>query len=574
MLARQRLVWAASATVLATLALAQAARAADHTWSGAGVALSPAWSNAANWSAGGAPSPGETIGTLTFPALTCAPGANCAASFNDVAGLTVGTLAIADSSASDPTQTYSMTGDGITLTGGVSASPGPAPGPSGAFPVIGVPIALGAAQTWTVAGGPPLVGGQPNLDGLTLSAPITGPGAALTVHLSDSADLGLTGDNEVGPVSITGTATSGQPGPFGSGVVSIGSPAAASALNAGDGNAVAISGITLAVDGALGPLTATGSDLVVGTTFMPAGGATAASVALDGSSYVQVNVAGNGATAGTDYSQLRSTGAVALGGAHLVLATVGGPPSAACPPPALGTVYTLVSTTGSLTGRFDVEDGGVVPVGGPVTGCPPAFAVRIDYHETGSPQTVTATVVPAPPPGVAPGVGGAAPVSGVVLVRQPGRHAFVRLRAGTLIPSGAELETQRGRVQIYAAADLRGGIESAQLHGGRFVFRQRRAAAPVFALSAPLTGCGRRAAAASHKPRRRRRYVWVTEQGGHFNTRAKLVSTSVQGTSWLTEDTCATSRVLVKSGTVRVRDRVRRRTIRLHAGQSYTARRR
>jgi hypothetical protein len=563
-LAAQRLIATAGATALATLALTPAARAADHTWSGAGA--SPNWSDAANWSAGGAPSAGEAIGTLSFPPLNCGSGGTCANSTNDVAGLTVGTLAITKGSASV------ITGEGITLTGGVSVSPGAAPSSTAVTPFLGLPITLGGPQTWTVAG----VALQAGVAGLALGAPVTGPAEPVTIHVSDSAVLSLSGDNEVGPVSISGAVTGGVTGPFFGGDVLVASPTGTAALNAGDGNAITVSDAGLDVDGALGPLTLTAGRLNVGTTIVPAGGVTTPSLTLDSPSYLEFDVPTGGSTAGQDYAQLRATGSVALGGAHLQLVAGSGAPGGTCPAPAVGTVYTLVSTTGRLTGSFDATEG-VSPVGGVEPACPPTgppFAVRIDYHETGSPQTVTATVVPAPPPGVAPGIGGAAPVSGVVLVRRRGHRGFVRLRRGTAIPSGSELDTARGRVRMFAATDSRGGTESAQLHGGRFVFRQRRVAAPVFALSAPLTGCARgAAAAASHKPRRRRRYVWVTEQHGHFNTRGKVVSTSVQGTSWLTEDTCAASRVLVKSGTVRVRDLVRRRTIRLHAGQSYTARR-
>jgi hypothetical protein len=48
----------------------------------------------------------------------------------------------------------------------------------------------------------------------------------------------------------------------------------------------------------------------------------------------------------------------------------------------------------------------------------------------------------------------------------------------------------------------------------------------------------------------------------------------VQGTRWLTADTCTTSLVRVTQGTVAVHDLVRQRTVTLHAGQTYTVRRR
>jgi hypothetical protein len=187
-----------------------------------------------------------------------------------------------------------------------------------------------------------------------------------------------------------------------------------------------------------------------------------------------------------------------------------------------------------------------------------------------------ASAAPAPPPGVAPGVAGAARVSGTVLIRRRGQTSFTLLIGPALIPTGSEVDTTRGRVRLFAATNTHGGTAQVELYGGRFIFRQRPTAHPVttFALSQPLTGCGHaRAALASrrHRPPRAR-HVWVTEKRGRFNTRGQYVSTSVQGTTWLTADTCTTSLVKVTQGNVTVRDLIRRLTVTLHAGQRYTAR--
>jgi hypothetical protein len=132
-------------------------------------------------------------------------------------------------------------------------------------------------------------------------------------------------------------------------------------------------------------------------------------------------------------------------------------------------------------------------------------------------------------------------------------------------------------VRLFAATNVHGGTQSAELYSRRFRFDQRGRARPrtSFALSQPLTGCGRPAAtlASGHHHHPRTRHVWVTEQRGHFDTKAQYVSTSVQGTTWLTEDICASSLVRVTHGTVTVRDHVHRRTVKLHAGQSLTVRR-
>jgi hypothetical protein len=122
-----------------------------------------------------------------------------------------------------------------------------------------------------------------------------------------------------------------------------------------------------------------------------------------------------------------------------------------------------------------------------------------------------------------------------------------------------------------------------------FIVHQTTGATPrtYFILSQPLTGCQTPVgpahiaseakvfeARAKRRKGPRSRHVWVTEQGGRFNTQGQYVSTSVEGTTWLTADTCTSSSVTVSQGVVKVRDLVRRRTVTLHAGQSYTARKR
>jgi hypothetical protein len=411
------------------------------------------------------------------------------------------------------------------------------------------------------------------------------PLAGAVAHVLEHAlgDKQLLSDNEVGPVSIVGSGFGSGRTAFVNGAVSLGSSLAPTraALNATDGNPVTVTDAGLLATGDFGPLTLTRSGLVVGLPRSPAGVATTAALSLDRGSDATFNLAGGGSAAGTDYSQLRSDGTVKLGGAHLEVAAAGGQPGAPCPAPRMGTVYTLVSTTGRLAGSFDVAHGNDLTVGSADVACPLTlpFALRIDYHKSGSPQTVTVTVVPAPPAGVRPGVAGAAPVSGVVRVRLRRHGAFKRVKRGRLIPAGSELDTTHGRVRIFAATNAHGGVDSAELYGGRFILRQKRRARPrtTFALSQPLNGCrpaGHTASLAHRRRRHRRRHVWVTEHHGRFNTRAQYVGTSVQGTTWLTADTCTTSRVKVTRGKVTVRDLVHHRKVRLGAGQSFTVHKR
>ncbi len=155
------------------------------------------------------------------------------------------------------------------------------------------------------------------------------------------------------------------------------------------------------------------------------------------------------------------------------------------------------------------------------------------------------------------------------------------------IPNGSEVEATNGHVLITVATRTPGKTAVAGVSGGRFRIVQERGGSGEthFILTLPLTGCARvslprgAAAVASHRRRKHRsgpksRHLWVYEKGGNWGTNGRYVSTSVEGTHWLTQDECVHSRVKVVSGKVEVRDLVRRRTRLLTAGQTYVAVRR
>ena len=71
--------------------------------------------------------------------------------------------------------------------------------------------------------------------------------------------------------------------------------------------------------------------------------------------------------------------------------------------------------------------------------------------------------------------------------------------------------------------------------------------------------------------RNRTSRLWVNGKG-NFKTRGKRASAIVRGTFWLTEDAGTTTKVSVKRGAVAVRDLVKRKTVIVTAGHSYTAR--
>jgi len=175
-------------------------------------------------------------------------------------------------------------------------------------------------------------------------------------------------------------------------------------------------------------------------------------------------------------------------------------------------------------------------------------------------------------------------ISGTVRVRLKGTHKFVALSALTSLPDGSEVDATHGTVLITAAT-LQGATESAEAYGGRFVIEQERKAPAEthLELSLPLTGCPKVklphgsaaiASRAKHRSGPTNRHLWASEGGGSWGTNGRYVSTSVEGTRWLTLDECDRSEVEVAAGKVKVRDLVNDKTRVLTAGQRYVAARR
>jgi hypothetical protein len=192
-----------------------------------------------------------------------------------------------------------------------------------------------------------------------------------------------------------------------------------------------------------------------------------------------------------------------------------------------------------------------------------------------TPPTTAATV--APP--VLGQRGTAAVISGSVKIRLRGTSGFIVLTSTTSIPNGSEVDATDGRVRITVAGSTPGKTLSAEAYGGVFVFEQQRRAAgkTEFQLSLPLTGCprssgarspsGSPAAGAKHSSR----HLWVSETGGSWGTRGRYVSTTVEGTHWLTLDECDRSEVKVLAGRVRVRNLLTNATRVVSGGHRYFA---
>ena len=175
--------------------------------------------------------------------------------------------------------------------------------------------------------------------------------------------------------------------------------------------------------------------------------------------------------------------------------------------------------------------------------------------------------------------------AGEVTVRRKGTNSFIPLSGASTIPDGSELDATNGRALITAATALPGQTKSAEISGGRLLIHQERAGVGEthLILSQPLTGypgvrrphgsAAALTAGAKHGSGHKSRKLWVSESGGggNWGTNGRYVSTTVEGTRWLTVDECTRSRVTVVAGKVKVRDLVNNKTKVLTAGESYVA---
>jgi hypothetical protein len=101
----------------------------------------------------------------------------------------------------------------------------------------------------------------------------------------------------------------------------------------------------------------------------------------------------------------------------------------------------------------------------------------------------------------------------------------------------------------------------------RSPIRGRAAAGrPVRQLYTRIEKRERRSTRSSHADKDRKRSELDLQVPGNYSTGG------AEQTSWLTRDGCDGTLTRVDTGTVRVRDRVRHRTVLVHAGHRYLAR--
>jgi hypothetical protein len=347
----------------------------SFTWTGA----STDWSVAASWG-GTAPTASDGVVDLTFPASACMGTfalTECPSTTDDIPNLTVGTLSLADiTDASSSTTMLPLPGGGsyqvggsdtLTLDGGLDVPTtelGSGDGVMGeGATVVNVPIALGAANSWSLG---------PHVS-LSLNGTVTG-NYPLLITSDTGAFIFPYDPIEVGPLTISDTN------------VEAGTPCAPGVLgdlNGVDEQPVTLDNSLLVGNATIGALRMDGGELEPGVL-------SAASVDLSGSTQVESGLQPDGAA-----PELTSSGAVDLASAELAVG------DGDCEAP--GTVTTLVQAHGGIVGTFTDSEGNPISNGEVIqsaSGCPTDTADPIEINYTTT--TVTATLDPLAPPSPAP----------------------------------------------------------------------------------------------------------------------------------------------------------------------------
>ena len=222
----------------------------------------------------------------------------------------------------------------------------------------------------------------------------------------------------------------------------------------------------------------------------------------------------------------------------------------------------------------------------------------------GPDQTFTTAKDPPPPPPVLGKTVNASPVSGVVFIKPPpGKslsgagdsaalskgQGFVPLTEARSIPTGSEVDALHGSLKIVTATGHVGKTQNATLAGGVFKITQSRSkitkgltnltlvegaftGSPTFA-TCKAKGKGKKAADQATIAALSSKTLQLLKASAHgkFRTTGRYSSATVRGTIWTVADRCDGTLTHVIRDTVLVDDFVRHKTILLHSGQGYLA---
>lgn len=245
----------------------------------------------------------------------------------------------------------------------------------------------------------------------------------------------------------------------------------------------------------------------------------------------------------------------------------------------LGTIFTISGSTAGLSGDNGPMSAAQFRAPEAIVGTGTGGFIVADTGNARIRSLASDGVLPNP-------VGGRSlrisPVGGSPRATPAGQSASIALREPDVAQLGTRAATTAGQVKIETAtADS--GIRTATVTGGDFAIEQPQGPVETtFRLSSSLNGCrtseggpnltASAAKKAKKKRKRRTRKIFVQSNGGH-RTNGRYADAVVRGTQWSIQDYCTSTRVSVKEGSVRVRDRVKKRTVIVDAGERYVARR-
>jgi hypothetical protein len=192
----------------------------------------------------------------------------------------------------------------------------------------------------------------------------------------------------------------------------------------------------------------------------------------------------------------------------------------------------------------------------------------------GSAAANSAAVTPDLPPPVRGVNANLEPRTGLVLVKVPGAKAFTPVALPKQIPIGTQVDTTTGRARLTTAVTARvgGATQTADFFDGPFKVAQPKSSAiTTLSLvggcpSLGAAGSGARVARAK-SPTKLVRKLWAAGTG-KFRTRGHFASATARGTTWLTVDSCAGTRVTVRQGIVAVVSLKTHKTTTLRKGKS------
>jgi hypothetical protein len=194
-------------------------------------------------------------------------------------------------------------------------------------------------------------------------------------------------------------------------------------------------------------------------------------------------------------------------------------------------------------------------------------------------------------PGLAAVVGESAVVAvqtGVVFIETPsGAHMTLNANAAHAarwrelgnrqkIPMGSRVDTRRGSITMRTAKDKVGHQQTAVFKGGVFSMTQRPAngATVELRLDQKLGPCPKHAKASAAVHSKKNKKNGLNGNGkGKYKTRGQYATATVVGTHWITEDSCAGTRVTVLEGIVKVRSVRTGKIVNVRAGHSILVRR-